>query len=73
MDDWLLLGVLFALPIVPTFWAIVHVLTKAHFENPLKRFAWLGVVTLLPVLGALAYIVVRPGKAPSPGQPPSSP
>jgi hypothetical protein len=55
---------LLLLPMTITFWAIVHVLTKAEFQNPLVRFAWLGVVTLLPVVGALIYLVAgKPEKA----------
>jgi len=64
MDDPVLLLVLLLLPMLPTFWAIVHVAAIARFDKPLARFGWLAVVTFLPVLGALIYLVVgRPRRA----------
>ncbi len=52
-----LLAFLALLPMSVTFWAIFHVLTMARFENPMTRFKWLGVITFLPVVGALIYFV----------------
>jgi len=50
------LAAVFLLPMTVTFWAIVHVLAKAEFDNPLARYGWLAVVALLPVVGALIYL-----------------
>ncbi|MFH0810720.1 MAG: PLD nuclease N-terminal domain-containing protein [Pseudomonadota bacterium] len=58
-----LLAVALLLPMAVTFWAIVHVLTVARFKTPLSRFGWLAAVTLLPVLGAIAYLVAGRAKA----------
>ncbi len=67
-----LYALLLLLPMIPTFWAIIHVLSVARFERPLPRFGWLAVVTLLPVVGALVYwLVGRPRPLP-PGSSPSA-
>jgi len=59
------LALLFLLPMIPTFWAIVHVMTARFPGNPLIRFAWLGLVTFLPVIGAVVYFIWgRPKKVP---------
>ena len=67
--DPLLLGLLLLLPMTLTFWAIVHVAAVARFERPLARFGWLGVVTFLPVVGALLYLAAGRPKAAKPQNP----
>jgi len=65
----LLLAALFLLPMTVTFWAIVHVLTKAEFDNPLSRYGWLAVVALLPVVGALIYLAAGKARRRAPRNP----
>lgn len=51
-----LLVVLILLPMLPTFWAIRDVAYR-RFPSLKGKVIWFAVVTLLPVLGALAYII----------------
>jgi hypothetical protein len=58
------LGIIFMLPMVPTFWAIRDVAYR-RFPTLKAKVVWFTVVTLLPVLGALIYIVAgRPRMKP---------
>lgn len=50
----LLLALIFLLPMVPTFWAIIDVAHKP-FESFRVKVIWFAIVTLIPVLGALMY------------------
>ena len=52
----LLLVILLLLPMVPTIWAIRDVAYRT-FPSFRAKVIWFAVVTLLPVLGALIYIV----------------
>jgi hypothetical protein len=57
--------ILLLLPMGLTFWAIYHVLAVADFgERPLMRFAWLALVVLVPVVGALIYLATGRPKGP---------
>ena len=65
----LLLIVLLLLPIVPTLWAIRDVAYR-RFPTTKAKVVWFLVVTLLPVLGALIYMVA--GRPRLGSTPPSS-
>jgi beta-lactamase regulating signal transducer with metallopeptidase domain len=52
----LLLIVLLLLPMVLTFWAIRDV-ARRSFSSLKAKVIWFAVVTLLPVLGALVYLI----------------
>jgi hypothetical protein len=51
----LLMVVLFLLPMVPTFWAIVDI-PKRRFGSTRKKVIWFLVVATLPFLGAVFYL-----------------
>jgi hypothetical protein len=51
-----ILLVLLILPMVLTFWAIRDV-AYGQFPTLQTKYIWLVVVTLLPVVGALVYLV----------------
>lgn len=53
----IILIVVLMLPMVLTFWAIRHV-AYGQFPTLKTKYTWLVVVTLLPVVGALIYLVV---------------
>ena len=48
--------VILILPMVFTLWAIRHVV-YGQFPTLKTKYLWLAVVTLLPVVGALIYLV----------------
>jgi hypothetical protein len=48
--------VILILPMVLTFWAIRDV-AYGQFSTVQIKYIWLAVVTLLPVVGALVYLV----------------
>ncbi|MBQ9407050.1 MAG: PLDc N-terminal domain-containing protein [Desulfovibrio sp.] len=50
------------LPMLPTFWSILHV-WKHEFATPQERALWLVLVVFLPVLGGLVYLVSGRKKA----------
>ena len=50
----LLLALIFLLPMVPTFWAIIDVAHKP-FQSFRMKVIWFAIVTLIPVFGALMY------------------
>ena len=52
----IILLVILILPMVFTFWAIRDVV-YGHFPTLQTKYIWLAVVTLLPVVGALIYLV----------------
>lgn len=47
---------LFAIPLLPTFWAILDI-PKRTFSSNRKKFIWFFVVSTLPLVGALVYIL----------------
>ncbi len=49
------IAVIFA-PLLIVFWAIWHA-SKQNFTNPTERFYWIVACSLLPVIGALLYII----------------
>ena len=66
----LLLMILLLLPMVPTIWAIRDVAYR-RFPSFKAKVIWFIVVTLVPVLGALVYIVAgrpRGGTHPEEGE-----
>ncbi len=52
----LILAVIFFLPMIPTFWAIIDVAQKP-FQSFQIKVVWFAIVTLIPVLGALVYFL----------------
>ncbi len=53
----LILIVLLLLPMVPTIWAIRDIAHKS-FPSLKTKVIWFAVVTLLPPIGALIYILI---------------
>ncbi|MDY6910401.1 MAG: PLDc N-terminal domain-containing protein [Thermodesulfobacteriota bacterium] len=51
----LILTVLFVLPLVPTFWAIQDI-PRRRFQTRRRKVTWFFLVSLLPCIGALAYL-----------------
>jgi hypothetical protein len=54
----LVLLVIFAAPLVPTFWAIFDV-PKRRFSSQKEKIAWLLTVSTLPFVGAMFYIFFK--------------
>jgi membrane protein implicated in regulation of membrane protease activity len=52
----IILLVILILPMLFTFWAIRDVV-YGQFPTMQTKYIWLAVVTLLPVVGALVYLV----------------
>jgi uncharacterized membrane protein YwzB len=53
----LIVILIFALPLVPTFWALQDI-PKRRFATPKKKMLWFLVVSTLPFLGAVFYITI---------------
>jgi hypothetical protein len=53
----LLVVILLALPMVPTFWAILDI-PKRRFATTRKKIIWFLVVATLPFLGAVFYVAL---------------
>lgn len=53
------------LPMLPTFWSIMHI-WRHQFSSPLQRSLWLVFVVFVPVIGGLAYIFTGRRKAGDP-------
>jgi hypothetical protein len=51
----LLVIVILALPLIPTFWAILDI-PKRRFSSTQKKMLWFMAVATLPFLGAILYI-----------------
>jgi hypothetical protein len=47
---------LLALPVIPTFWALVDI-PRRRFPSPRKKMLWFFTVSTLPFLGAVLYIL----------------
>lgn len=61
----LLVMALFILPMVPTFWAIQDI-PKRRFPTRRKKIGWFLLVSSLPCVGALLYILfIRKSTVPS--------
>jgi hypothetical protein len=52
----LLVGIGFFILWIPTFWAILDV-PKRRFPSIISKAIWFAVVSLVPVLGAILYII----------------
>ncbi|MBO4300184.1 MAG: PLDc N-terminal domain-containing protein [Desulfovibrio sp.] len=50
------------IPMLPTFWSILHV-WRHEFSTPQQRALWLVLVVFLPVVGGLIYIFTGRRKA----------
>ena len=53
----LILVAIFVLPLVPTFWAIQDI-PRRRFATPRKKLTWFAVVSTLPFLGAMIYLLI---------------
>ena len=53
----LILAAIFVLPLVPTFWAIQDI-PRRRFATPRKKLTWFAVVSTLPFLGAMLYLLI---------------
>lgn len=53
------------LPLLPTFWSILHI-WRHQFASPVQRAHWLMLVVFVPVFGGLIYIVTGRRKAGDP-------
>jgi len=53
----LILAAIFVLPLVPTFWAIQDI-PRRRFATPRKKLTWFAVVSTLPFLGAMIYLLI---------------
>lgn len=51
----LLVIVVLALPLLPTFWAILDI-PKRRFASSRKKMLWFAVVSSIPFFGALCYL-----------------
>ncbi|MFZ2445367.1 MAG: PLD nuclease N-terminal domain-containing protein [Syntrophobacteraceae bacterium] len=51
----LLVVLIFALPLIPTFWAILDI-PKRQFSSVKAKLLWFGLVATLPFIGAMIYI-----------------
>lgn len=61
----LLVMALFILPMVPTFWAIQDI-PKRRFPTRRKKIGWFLLVSALPCVGALLYLLfIRKSTVPS--------
>lgn len=54
----LVLLAIFAVPLLPTFWAIFDI-PKRHFPSPKEKIVWLLTVSTLPFVGAMFYIFFK--------------
>ncbi len=52
----LILFVILAIPLIPTFWAILDI-PKRAFPTPKKKLIWFFTVSTLPCVGAILYIL----------------
>ncbi len=52
----LVLAILFILPMVPTFWAIVDI-PKRRFSTRKKKIGWFVLAASVPCVGGLAYLL----------------
>jgi hypothetical protein len=53
----LIVVALFAVPLAPTFWAILDI-PKRQFESSQKKMIWFFAVSTLPLIGAVFYILI---------------
>lgn len=51
-----LILLVFALPLIPTFWALVDI-PRRRFPSHRKKMLWFFTVSTLPFLGAVLYIL----------------
>ena len=49
--------IVFTLPIAPTFWALLDI-PKRSFRSTGRKVAWFLVVSTLPCIGAIIYILI---------------
>ncbi len=52
----IILLVLLAIPMIPTFWAILDI-PKRRFTTPKGKILWFVTVSTLPCIGAVLYIL----------------
>jgi hypothetical protein len=53
----LIVVVMMAIPLIPTFWAILDI-PKRRFNSAKQKLIWFFTVSTLPCIGAVLYILV---------------
>jgi hypothetical protein len=53
----LIIMVVLAIPLIPTFWAILDI-PKRQFNNTKQKLIWFFTVSTLPCIGAVLYIFI---------------
>jgi hypothetical protein len=53
----LLVIIILIIPLAPTFWAIMDI-PRRRFSSSRAKVIWFAVVTTLPFLGAMIYILL---------------
>ncbi len=53
----LMVVVMMAIPLIPTFWAILDI-PKRRFNSAKQKLIWFFTVSTLPCIGAVLYILV---------------
>jgi len=56
MLKWSLLILIFLIPMMPTFWAIIELMTK-EINSIYGKFIWLLFVIFIPCIGGLCYFL----------------
>ncbi|RKX63317.1 MAG: hypothetical protein DRP41_06345 [Thermodesulfobacteriota bacterium] len=56
MLKWSLLILIFLIPMIPTFWAIIELMTK-EINSIYGKFIWLLFVIFIPCIGGLCYFL----------------
>ncbi len=51
-----ILMVILAIPLIPTFWAILDI-PRRQFATPKQKLVWFFTVSTLPCVGAILYIL----------------
>ncbi len=54
--NMVILMVILAIPLIPTFWAILDI-PKRRFPTPRRKVVWFFTVSTLPFVGAVLYIL----------------
>lgn len=45
-----------AIPILPNLWSIWHVFNR-NFSSPVEKLSWIGLAVFIPVIGGIVYII----------------
>lgn len=56
-EQIIILLVLLTIPLIPTFWAILDI-PRRKFSSTKKKILWFLLVSTLPFVGAMFYIII---------------